>query len=45
MEDIDGICYPIGPLIHRYRIESYTMRTNDIYVRPFAYKFDVFNVF
>ena len=45
MKDDDGVYRHIDPLIHRYLVEVYTMRSNDICLRPFFYNFDIFNVF
>ena len=42
MKDVDDICRHIDPLIHRYLVDTAAMRSDDIMLRPFTYKFDFF---
>ena len=42
MKDVDRLSRNIGPLIHRYLVQSYTMRAEDTAQQPFVYCRDTF---
>ena len=41
-KDVDIVSRYIDPLIDKYFVIDFDVRTDDIRVRPFAYNFDVF---
>ena len=41
-KDVDVVSRYIDPLIDKYFVIDFDVRTDDIRVRPFAYNFDVF---
>ena len=43
MKDMNGLSHHIDILIHRYLVQAYHMRANDIEIRPFTYCCDTFN--
>ena len=43
MKDVDSIYRHINPLIHRYLLDTATMHSKDIHLRPFTYNLDVFS--
>ena len=42
MQDVDGICRHIDPLINRYLVDAAAMRSDDMDLRPFTYNLYIF---